>query len=136
LNPAGTSGIADGGRGTTRETFVADAVAPGFGKSPGRISLLTPGLSERQSPNAAAPVSGPVCADTPPMPAKSAAAAHIERWAARMISSPNAVTAAYCNPVSPLVRFFARSISVTAIKISARVFRSGASSIACFSAVP
>src|SRR6202011_4928498 len=35
----------------------------------------------------------------------------------------------YCSPVSPLVRFLARSISVTAIKISARVFRSGASSI-------
>ena len=43
---------------------------------------------------------------------------------------------AYCRPVSPLVRFLARSISVTAIRISARVFRSGASSIACFSAGP
>ena len=42
----------------------------------------------------------------------------------------------YCSPVSPLVRFLARSISVTAIRISARVFRSGASSIACFSAAP
>ena len=42
----------------------------------------------------------------------------------------------YCSPVSPLVRFLARSISVTAIRISARVFRSGASSIACFSAGP
>jgi hypothetical protein len=43
---------------------------------------------------------------------------------------------AYCSPVSPLVCFLARSISVTAIRISARVFRSGASSIACFSAGP
>src|ERR1700726_2941205 len=42
----------------------------------------------------------------------------------------------YCSPVSPLVRFLARSISVTAIRISARVFRSGASSIACFSGGP
>src|ERR1700730_8612896 len=42
----------------------------------------------------------------------------------------------YCNPVSPLVRFLARSISVTAIRISARVFRSGASNIACFSGGP
>jgi hypothetical protein len=42
----------------------------------------------------------------------------------------------YCKPVSPLVRFLARSISVTAIRISARVLRSGASSIACFSGGP
>ena len=42
----------------------------------------------------------------------------------------------YCNGGSPLVRFLARSISVTAIRISARVLRSGASSIACFSAGP
>ena len=42
----------------------------------------------------------------------------------------------YCNPVSPLVRFLARSISVTATRISARVLRSGASSMACFSAGP
>ena len=35
-----------------------------------------------------------------------------------------------------LVRFLARSISVTAIRISARVLRSGASSMACFSAGP
>ena len=42
----------------------------------------------------------------------------------------------YCSGGSPLVRFLARSISVTAIRISARVFRSGASSIACFSAGP
>jgi hypothetical protein len=47
-----------------------------------------------------------------------------------------AVLTRYCSPVSPLVRFLARSISVTAIRISARVFRSGASSIACFSAAP
>jgi len=85
LNPAGTSGIAEGGRDTTREKFVDDAVAPGFGKSPGRISRLTPGLSERQSPNAASPVSGPLCADRWPNPAKSAAAANIERRAAGMI---------------------------------------------------
>ncbi len=42
----------------------------------------------------------------------------------------------YCNGGSPLVRFLARSISVTAIRISARVLRSGASSIACFSGGP
>ncbi len=42
----------------------------------------------------------------------------------------------HCNGGSPLVRFLARSISVTAIRISARVFRSGASSMACFSAGP
>src|SRR5882757_360228 len=48
--------------------------------------------------------------------------------------APSALS--YCSPVSPEVRFFARSISVTAIKISARVFKSGASSIACFSGAP
>ena len=42
----------------------------------------------------------------------------------------------YCSGGSPLVRFLARSISVTAIRISARVLRSGASSIACFSGGP
>src|SRR6202021_885233 len=42
----------------------------------------------------------------------------------------------YCSGGSPVVRFFARSISVTAIRISARVLRSGASSIACFSGGP
>src|SRR6202041_1750651 len=42
----------------------------------------------------------------------------------------------HCNGGSPVVRFFARSISVTAIRISARVLRSGASSIACFSGGP
>src|SRR5579859_1434508 len=41
---------------------------------------------------------------------------------------------AYCSGVSPDVLLLASSISVTAIKISARVFRSGASSMACFSA--
>jgi cytochrome c biogenesis protein CcdA len=50
------------------------------------------------------------------------------------MSKPNVFD--YCSGGSPLVRFLARSISVTAIKISARVFRSGASSIACFSAGP
>jgi len=44
--------------------------------------------------------------------------------------------AGYCSGGSPLVRFLARSISVTAIRISARVLRSGASSIACFSGGP
>src|SRR5258708_29825344 len=42
----------------------------------------------------------------------------------------------YCSGGSPLVRFLARSIMVTAIRISARVLRSGASSIACFSGGP
>jgi hypothetical protein len=73
LKPAGTRGAAEGGRGTTRELFDAEAVAPGFGKSAGRISLTTPGLSERQSPNAASPVSGPFCADAWLKPANSAA---------------------------------------------------------------
>src|SRR5262249_15830874 len=40
----------------------------------------------------------------------------------------------HCNGVSPGVLLLASSISVTATRISARVFRSGASSIACFSA--
>src|SRR5579872_734071 len=40
----------------------------------------------------------------------------------------------YCSGVSPGVLLLASSISVTAIKISALVFRSGASSMACFSA--
>src|SRR6185312_12768583 len=42
----------------------------------------------------------------------------------------------YCNGGSPSVFFLARSISVMATRISARVFRSGASSSACFSAAP
>src|SRR3954465_10112065 len=42
----------------------------------------------------------------------------------------------HCRGGSPLVRFFAKSISVTAIRISARVLRSGASSMACFSGAP
>src|SRR4029077_15595627 len=40
----------------------------------------------------------------------------------------------YCNGVSPGVLLLASSISVTATRISARVFKSGASSMACFSA--
>src|SRR5579871_617367 len=44
------------------------------------------------------------------------------------------LASAYCSGVSPGVLLLASSISVTAIKISARVFRSGASSMACFSA--
>jgi len=51
-------GIAEAGRGTTCETLADEAVAPGFGKSKGRISRTRPGLSARQSPNAADPVSG------------------------------------------------------------------------------
>src|ERR1044071_5940119 len=42
----------------------------------------------------------------------------------------------YCNFVSPSFSLLASSISVSATRISARVFRSGASSIACFSAAP
>src|SRR5207248_114275 len=42
----------------------------------------------------------------------------------------------HCNGVSPPAAFLASSISVTAMRISARVLRSGASSIACFSAAP
>jgi hypothetical protein len=79
LKPAGTRGAADGGRGTTRELFEAEAVAPGLGKSAGRISLTTPGLSERQSPNAASPVSGPFCADAWPNTEKIAALAQAHR---------------------------------------------------------
>src|SRR5580693_5744364 len=40
----------------------------------------------------------------------------------------------YCRGVSPDVLLLASSIAVTAIRISARVFRSGASRSACFSA--
>ena len=50
--------------------------------------------------------------------------------------NPGGCFASYCSGGSPLVRFLARSITVTAIRISARVLRSGASSIACFSAGP
>jgi hypothetical protein len=39
--------------------LAAEGVAPGFGKSSGFINRLKPGLSARQSPNAAAPTSGP-----------------------------------------------------------------------------
>src|SRR3954452_24287543 len=42
----------------------------------------------------------------------------------------------HCNGVSPPVIFLASSISVTATRISARVFRSGASNSACFSGGP
>ncbi len=42
----------------------------------------------------------------------------------------------YCNCGSPSVFFLASSISVMAMRISARVFKSGASRSACFSAVP
>src|SRR6476620_3523013 len=58
LKPAGTCRTADAGRPTTRELLAADGVAPGFGKSSGLINLQVPGLSERQSPNAALPVNG------------------------------------------------------------------------------
>jgi hypothetical protein len=50
-----------------------EAVAPGFGKSAGRINLTTPGLSERQSPNAASPVNAPFCAEAWLTPANSIA---------------------------------------------------------------
>src|SRR6202022_4463389 len=59
LNPAGTCGSDEGGRWTTRETLAAEGVAPGFGKSSALIRRLTPGLSARQSPNAAVPTSCP-----------------------------------------------------------------------------
>jgi hypothetical protein len=64
-------------------------------------------------------------------PALQRTASQVLRAALRPGHAPN-----HCNPVSPEVRFLARSISVTAIKISARVFKSGASSIACFSGAP
>src|SRR5580698_8395870 len=78
LNPAGTCGIAEAGRGTTCETLADEAVAPGFGKSEGRIRRTRPGLSARQSPNAAVPVSGcdwakaGIEAATTPAPASAA----------------------------------------------------------------
>src|SRR6202047_1831953 len=59
LNPAGTCGTAAEGRGTTRDTLADDGVAPGCGRSSGLIRRLTPGLSPRQSPNAAVPTRGP-----------------------------------------------------------------------------
>jgi len=54
LNPAGTFGTTEGGRRTIGGPWAVEGVAPGFGKSSGRISRLTPGLSARQSPKAAA----------------------------------------------------------------------------------
>jgi len=48
--------------------------------------------------------------------------------------STSACGSSYCSLVSPSPAFLASSISVSATRISARVFRSGASSIACFSA--
>jgi hypothetical protein len=62
LNPAGTCGIDEGGRWTTRETLAAEGVAPGLGKSSALIRRLKPGLSARQSPNAAEPTSRSDCA--------------------------------------------------------------------------
>src|SRR5216684_115598 len=77
LNPAGTCGTAAEGRGTTRDTLADDGVAPGRGRSLALIRRLTPGLSARQSPNAAAPTSGPDWASAPqtPVPANTKYAA-------------------------------------------------------------
>ena len=58
LNPDGTCSDAPGGLATTRDELDTDGVAPGAGISDGLINRLTPGLSVRQSPNAAGPVSG------------------------------------------------------------------------------
>src|SRR5437667_12880057 len=52
LNPGGTCGAAPAGLGTIRETFAADRVAPGAGKSCGLIRRIVPGLSGCQLPNA------------------------------------------------------------------------------------
>src|ERR1700730_11880095 len=57
LNPAGTCGIAEAGRGTDRKTLAAEGVAPGLGKSAAVRCLVMPGLSARQSPNAFCPSS-------------------------------------------------------------------------------
>src|SRR4051794_39174566 len=65
LNPAGTLGMVAGGRGTRRELFAEEGVAPGRGRSPGLMRRITPGLSRRQSPNAAPPTSGPGSATAP-----------------------------------------------------------------------
>src|SRR5258708_24599451 len=69
LNPAGTCGKAAAGRGTIRETLADEGVAPGRGRSSAFIRRLTPGLSARQSPNAAVPVSGPDLVSASPMQA-------------------------------------------------------------------
>ena len=50
LKPAGTCGAASAGRATTREAFAAEAVAPGAGRSCGRIRRTVPGLSACQLP--------------------------------------------------------------------------------------
>src|ERR1700736_1184527 len=73
LNPAGTCGTAAGGRGTTWETLADEGVAQGRGRSSGFIRRLTPGLSVRQSPNAAVPTSGPDWASARPAPANTVA---------------------------------------------------------------
>src|SRR3569832_42770 len=74
LKPAGTLGVAPAGCGTTRETLADEAVAPGFGRSVGRIRRTTPGRSARQPPNAALPASGSDCAGADPVPVNSVAA--------------------------------------------------------------
>ena len=65
LNPAGTWGIAEAGRGTDRGALATEDVAPGLGKSAAVKCLVRPGLSARQSPNASRPSSeGPDWART------------------------------------------------------------------------
>src|SRR3954453_7729558 len=56
------------GRVTTCEVLEDEAVAPGRGRSPGLIRRTTPGLSARQSPNAAVPTSGADCPNTAAAP--------------------------------------------------------------------
>src|SRR5215211_7860095 len=60
------------GRVTTCEVLEDEAVAPGRGRSPGLIRRTTPGLSARQSPNAAVPTSGADCPNTPAPPQTAA----------------------------------------------------------------
>src|SRR3954454_20438907 len=70
------------GRVTTCEVLEDEAVAPGRGRSPGLIRRTTPGLSARQSPNAAAPTSGADCPNTAPAPntaVKAAIAAAVSK---------------------------------------------------------
>src|SRR6266511_770095 len=80
LKPCGTFGLASGFFAALSGKFATDSLGAGFGRSPGLMSLLTPGASSRQSPKAAFPVLI-VCAENDWAGAnvKARAAAEIKR---------------------------------------------------------
>ena len=92
--------------------------------------------SSAQARSFAADLQSQGLASDPPRGRSCDVCGRLAQGRAAGIGLPRMTRGRYCNPVSPLVRFLARSISVTATRISARVLRSGASSIACFSAGP